>query len=147
MPRQTEAEELIRLMRELGQLSEHEDTKLTTRGGSALLTHLALGHNGATAGELRQALEVGSSRVANALKHLEAQGLIHRAASEEDGRVVQVFLTQKGRDFITKRYQRLLHRVNLVLDELGEEDSAEYLRLTRKLIQAMAKVAGHAEPA
>ena len=32
MPRQTEAEELIRLMRELGQLSEHEDTKLTTRG-------------------------------------------------------------------------------------------------------------------
>ena len=134
-------------MRELGQLSEHEDTKLTTRGESALLTHLALGHNGATAGELRQALEVGSSRVANALKHLEAQGLIHRAASEEDGRVVQVFLTQKGLDFITKRYQRLLHRVNLVLDELGEEDSAEYLRLTRKLIQAMAKVAGHAEPA
>ena len=61
--------------------------------------------------------------------------------------MVQVFLTQKGRDFITKRYQRLLHRVNLVLDELGEEDSAEYLRLTRKLIQAMAKVAGHAEPA
>ena len=59
--------------------------------------------------------------------------------------MVQVFLTQKGRDFITKRYQRLLHRVNLVLDELGEEDSAEYLRLTRKLIQAMAKVAGHAE--
>ena len=99
MPRQTEAEELIRLMRELGQLSEHEDTKLTTRGESALLTHLALGHNGATAGELRQALEVGSSRV------------------------------------------------NLVLDELGEKDSAEYLRLTRKLIQAMAKVAGHAEPA
>ena len=147
MPRQTEAEELIRLMRELGQLSEHEDTKLTTRGESALLTNLALGHNGATAGELRQALEVGSSRVANALKHLEAQGLIHRAASEEDGRVVQVFLTQKGRDFITKRYQRLLHRVNLVLDELGDEDSAEYLRLTRKLIQAMAKVAGHAEPA
>lgn len=32
MSRQTEAEELIRLMRELGQLSEHEDTKLTTRG-------------------------------------------------------------------------------------------------------------------
>ena len=61
--------------------------------------------------------------------------------------MVQVFLTQKGRDFITKRYQRLLHRVNLVLDELGEEDSAEYLLLTRKLIQAMAKVAGHAEPA
>ena len=85
--------------------------------------------------------------MASALKHLEALGLIHRAASEEDGRVVQVFLTQKGRDFITKRYQRLLHRVNLVLDELGEEDSAEYLRLTRKLIQAMAKVAGHAEPA
>lgn len=147
MPRQTEAEELIRLMRELGQLSEHEDTKLTTRGEGALLTPRALGHNGATAGELRQALEVGSSRVANALKHLEAQGLIHRAASEEDGRVVQVFLTQKGRDFITKRYQRLLHRVNLVLDEMGAEDSAEYLRLTRKLIQAMAKVAGHAEPA
>lgn len=61
--------------------------------------------------------------------------------------MVQVFLTQKGRDFITKRYQRLLHRVNLVLDEMGAEDSAEYLRLTRKLIQAMAKVAGHAEPA
>ena len=101
-------------MHELGQLSEHEDTKLTTRGESALLTHLALGHNGATAGELRQALEVGSSRVANALKRLEAQGLIHRAASEEDGRVVPgQFLTQKGRDFITKRYQRLLHRVDL----------------------------------
>ena len=145
MTRQAEAEELIRLMRELNHLSEHEDTKLTTRGEGALLAHLARQHNGATAGELRQALEVGSSRVANALKHLESQELIRRVPSEEDGRVVQVFLTQKGLDYINERYHRLLHRVNLVLDEMGETDSAEFLRLTRKLIQAMASVAERTE--
>ena len=147
MTRQAEAEELIRLMRELNHLSEHEDTKLTTRGEGALLAHLARQHNGATAGELRQALEVGSSRVANALKHLESQGLIRRAPSEEDGRVVQVFLTEQGMDCINERYHRLLHRVNLVLDEMGEEDSAEFLRLTRKLIQAMSAVADRTESA
>lgn len=140
MAQQTQAEDLICVLRELHQLSEHEDTKLTTRGESALLTHLALYHDGATAGELRRTLEVGSSRIANALKHLESRQFVRRCPSEKDGRVVQVYITPQGRNYIIDRYQQLLRRVNLVLDELGEAETIQLLQSVHKLLQAMNAV-------
>lgn len=140
MDRQSQAEELIQLLITLAHLPEHERTEQMARGEGALLIYLALRHDGATAGELRAALDVGSGRVANALKNLEAKGLVIRTPSAADGRVVQVFLTQLGRDRILQRYQLLLQRTHRLLEELGEEDSAAFLRLTRKVILTADKV-------
>ena len=37
--------------------------------------------------------------------------------------MVQVHLTQAGRDYIMERYQRLLRWTTLLMEELGEQDS------------------------
>ena len=132
------AEELVELIFQLSHKPDLEHTQLVTRGEGALLTYLALNHNGATSGELRDALDVGSGRVANALKNLEAKQLVTRTRSATDGRVVRVYLTPRGQELILERYHRLLSRMEGLIQALGEEDSRELLRLTRRIIALSA---------
>lgn len=140
MDQKSEAEELLQVLTKLTHHPELESPEQLARGEGALLRYLALRHNGATAGELRDAMSVGSGRVANALKSLEAKGLITRSPSESDGRVVQVHLTRAGRDYIMERYQRLLRWTTLLMEELGEQDSKEVLRLARRLLEATERI-------
>ncbi len=137
MKSQTSAEELIDLLIQLTHIPAHDNAEQVARGEGALLAHLALRHNGASAGELRTALDVGSSRVANALKSLESKGLVTRSNSETDGRVVQVFLTPLGRKYILNRYQLLCQQANRLVEAMGETDTAEFLRLSRKLVNTI----------
>lgn len=136
MDQTQEAEELLQVLTRLTHHPELESPEQLARGEGALLRYLALGHDGATAGELRDAMGVGSGRVANALKSLEAKGLITRSPSQEDGRVVLVYLTQAGRTYIMERYRRLLGWTTMLMEELGEEDSREVLRLAHRLLEA-----------
>lgn len=136
MDQTSEAEELLQVLTQLTHHLDLESPEQLARGEGALLRYLALRHNGATAGELRDAMGVGSGRVANALKRLEAKGLITRSPSEEDGRVVLVYLTQAGRSYIMERYRRLLGWTTMLMEELGEEDSREVLRLAHRLLEA-----------
>jgi DNA-binding MarR family transcriptional regulator len=142
----SQAAELILLLNQLIHHPGWDTTDQVTRGEGALLYYLVRCHNGATAGELRQKLNVGSSRVANALKHLEAQGLICRQASQQDGRVVEVYLTQEGHNAIQRRYQCLRDHYAQLLEQLGEQDSRQLLQLTRKLILAADQLSA-VEPA
>lgn len=137
MKSQTSAEELIDLLIQLTHIPAHDNAEQVARGEGALLAHLALRHNGASAGELRTALDVGSSRVANALKSLESKGLVTRSNSETDGRVVKVFLTPLGRKYILSRYQLLCQQADRVVEAMGEADTAEFLRLSRKLVNTI----------
>ena len=138
MSQESLSEELVQMIIQLSHKPDLEHTQLVTRGEGALLAYLALDHNGATSGELRGALEVGSGRVANALKNLETKQLITRTRSATDGRVVRVYLTPLGKDLILARYHRLLSRMEELVQLLGEEDSRELLRLTRKIIALSA---------
>lgn len=146
MDQKSEAEELLQVLTKLNHHPELESPEQLARGEGALLRYLALRHDGATAGELRDAMSVGSGRVANALKSLEAKGLITRSPSETDGRVVQVHLTQAGRDYIMERYQRLLRWTTLLMEELGEQDSKEVLRLAHRLLQATERIRQKSKP-
>lgn len=137
---QSKAEELIDLLIQLTHMPEHDNAEQVARGEGALLAHLALRHDGATAGELRTALDVGSSRVANALKNLEAKGLVIRASSEEDGRVVEVYLTPLGRQYILSRYQLLCQQADRVVELMGEADTSEFLRLSHKLMRTIQQL-------
>lgn len=139
MDAQAQAEELIQLVTRSMHGLAQEHAEQVTRGEGALLRYLATEHDGATAGELREALDVGSGRVSNALKNLEGKGMVKRVSSARDVRVVQVYLTEQGRAAITARYQRLLRQVSELLEDVGEDDCAELLRLTRKVIDLSQK--------
>lgn len=140
MDQKSEAEELLRALTQLTHHPELEPTEQLARGEGALLWYLAKGHDGATAGALREVLAVGSGRVANVLKSLEAKELITRVPSDADGRVVQVYLTHAGRNYILERHNHLVNWTMRLMEELGEEDSRQTLHMLRKLLQASDRI-------
>lgn len=103
-------------------------------GEGRILLYLCLKHNGATAGELKKELEVGASRIANALKNLEAKGLVTREISQEDKRQVLVYITEEGKEVLKERNDQLMTNTIQLLRQLGEEDTKEFLRLMEKVL-------------
>ncbi len=133
MDNQVAAAELVHFMFLHAHQPAIETASQVARGEGALLSYLVLHHDGATPGELREALFVGSGRIANALKHLETKQLIVRKPSEEDRRVVRVFLTPAGQAYIKEKYHRLIGHLTSAFASLNDEDVADLLRVARKL--------------
>ncbi len=48
--------------------------------------------------EISQRLDIGKATVGQTLKRLERGGFVERRRSDDDGRIIVVYLTQKGRD-------------------------------------------------
>ncbi len=87
--------------------------------------------------ELSDELVVSTARVAVLLNTLEKDGLITRKHDNPDSRHTTVMLSDKGRQFILLRRQELLTYFSNVLENLGEADAVEYVRLQKKFISAM----------
>lgn len=111
----------------------HKGSAELFQGEGGILMYLFLKNDGVTAGELKDALGVGSSRIANALRTLEEKGMIDRKSSEFDRRCVCVFITDKGREYVDIQRREMLMRTRELLEELGEEDTEELLRILRKM--------------
>lgn len=70
------------------------------RSQHMLLMHLARSTEPPSQKELAAHLEVSPAAVAVSLKKLEAEGYISRTATEDDSRVNEIAITQKGREII-----------------------------------------------
>lgn len=64
---------------------------------------------------------------------LEERGLVERLRSAEDRRVVEVALTSVGREETMAARERMLDRIEHVLEPLTSQDRAELFRLLRKI--------------
>ena len=87
--------------------------------------------------ELGRGMAVSSARVAALLNHLEDQGLIRRTADPDDNRQTIVSLTAAGEERIRQRRAQAVALLAQLLERLGPEDAAAYLRLRKKLIEAL----------
>ncbi len=99
------------------------------RGELGVLGYLAFARDGATPGELREHLNVGSGRVADPLNALERKGLIRRAVDPADSRRVIVSITETGRARIQEERMAFRREQARLLEALGPEDAAEFVRL------------------
>lgn len=86
-----------------------------------------------TAGELMKHAHVGTGRISNILKTLEAKGLILRIKRKEDRRITDVILTDRGRENIVEQQRKMRERLRLMLDYLGEDDTNHLMRILYKL--------------
>ena len=103
------------------------------RGEKAVLLYLFDHRQGVTAGDLSKALEIGSGGIANLLNALEKKELIERSISPDDRRKIIVTLDQKGIDEIAQRRAEVLAHTKEMLSQLGEEDTAQLIRILEKL--------------
>lgn len=88
-----------------------------------------------TPSELCKALSVTSARTAAALKSAEKKGFISRRISENDRRKVIVSITDKGRYYVEQKRSCLINELEFLLRHLGKSDSAELLRIIKRLTE------------
>ena len=100
----------------------------------AILFYLNSIQDGATAGDICNYLQVTTGRIASALNSLEKKNFIQRKAHEKDKRKVKVCITYYGRDYVLQNYDNGIVISRNVLENLGEEDTKEFIRIVKKLM-------------
>jgi DNA-binding MarR family transcriptional regulator len=94
---------------------------------------------GQTQKELVQALDIEQATLANTLARMERDGLIHRRASEEDGRVQQIFLTDKTKALQTEAVAAARSQNMAALADFTDEEIKQFLDFMRRAIASMQK--------
>ncbi|WP_302396484.1 MarR family winged helix-turn-helix transcriptional regulator [Eggerthella sinensis] len=90
---------------------------------------------------LSERMGVSTARVATMLGHLEERGLLTRSPDPADNRQTVVALTDRGVAYITERRDEALGLIAQLLERLGPEDAAQYVRIQKKLVACLAEEA------
>ena len=122
----------LRYSKQLSQLTEF----LNASGEYSILYLMYHEPDPHSAGEFAERLDLSPGRVANVLKALEKKDLIERKKDPSDGRRTMVTLTQKGREYICQTYTQAIDVYHSLIEEIGEHDTREFLRITKKLLEA-----------
>lgn len=104
-------------------------------GEMAVMRALMLAGGSLTPSELADRAWVSSARIANILRALEAKGWIVREHSTTDRRRVHVTVTDKGRQGVETKRRELEDRTAAFLEQIGEADTQEMVRLLRRANQ------------
>lgn len=104
-------------------------------GKTGVLTLLFRHTRPMLAGELASTLGLSTGRMASILKGLEGNGLVHRVSVPGDKRRVSVSLTPEGIQWAQGLYEHALAQVSRLLEDLGESDARDLLRLIEKMKQ------------
>ena len=91
-----------------------------------------------TAGELMRSAMVTSGAITQRLDRLETRGLVRRGPHPDDGRVVQVSLSERGRDLVDRVLPDHLATEERLLAALSPEQRASLADLLRTLDTALA---------
>ncbi len=132
------AEQLIAYGCEMGRLRASDRINKGMRGLPAIMRTLFMAGEPLSPSEIAHRTGVSDARVANALRALEERGLVSRSASPSDRRRVEVSLTEEG----AAQHERLrVNGISMVadfLEELGEQDSREFVRIVGRIESLMA---------
>lgn len=83
--------------------------------------------------ELGEILQLTRPAVTSLVNSLEEKGYVERINDAEDRRVVFVSPTSQGVELINYSKQQLAQNIGEILASLGEKDTQELIRITRKI--------------
>lgn len=85
--------------------------------------------------DLSEQSHASTARIAVVLNTLKKKGLISRAIDPTDRRRILVSLTNVGQEYVAVVRTQLREDMKHLLEELGEQDAREYLRITKRILQ------------
>ncbi|AIZ57306.1 transcriptional regulator SlyA [Candidatus Methanoplasma termitum] len=109
------------------------------QGETFVLIFIKERHGKIIPSDISDAIGVSSARVATALNSLENKGLITRRIDSDDRRKIIVELTPEGMKLAEERKKAHTERIGAMLALLGEEDSAELVRIVGRLSDIISK--------
>jgi len=89
-----------------------------------------------TMNELGRHLGLDKSSTTGLVSRAQARGLVARAVSEVDRRVVRVSITDVGRDLVEKVGERFAERIGELVADLADGDRREFSRLAGRIVLA-----------
>ena len=102
-------------------------------GEHVMLSYLSHHDGTGIPSEISSELGVSTARIAATLNSLEAKGLITRRIDELDRRRILVELTEAGKTRESNHTKHIMGVVVHMLEDLGEHDAVEFLRILKKL--------------
>lgn len=131
------ADEYLEIKSGLRKLNMDFEFEHTLRGSGFVLFYLANHGYFAFPKDLSEGLNTSTARIAGILKRLESRGLIERRTDHADNRKILVALTDDGIAESNRIYAQMRKNIETVFEFLGPEDSLEYVRITRKLLDSL----------
>ncbi|QDK70970.1 MarR family winged helix-turn-helix transcriptional regulator [Lactococcus protaetiae] len=125
-----QAERFTDIVKAVNQSEAVESFNLYAHGEMLVLVHLARAF-GQTVfpSEIAEATRTSPTRVAKILNTLEKKGYIVRKTDVKDRRKVQVSVTELGNQKALQEKEKALTRISNVLEEMGQDDSEQFIRL------------------
>ncbi len=88
---------------------------------------------------LARCVKMSNAATSKLLRTMEGKGYVERVLDDQDRRLVYIRLSSYGKELISQSKQRVFAKTCRVFDQLGERDAAEFLRLTRRLLEILQK--------
>ena len=89
--------------------------------------------------ELSAALQASTARISALLGNLEKKGQIEREIDKNNRRNILVTITEAGRERADAEMQEMKNSMTRVFIEMGEADTAEFIRLTKQFFALSEK--------
>jgi len=102
-------------------------------GEHVMLAYLSHHGDSGIPSEISNELGISTARIAATLNGLESKGLLTRRIDELDRRRILVELTEAGRKTASDHERHITEMVIHMLEDLGEHDAIEFLRILKKL--------------
>lgn len=131
------AQELFEIMNPEKHRPPHEHMSKMMHGEMAVIRLLDHAEGGLLAGEISRKLNMTTARIAAVLNSLEKKNMIRRQADPADKRRVMVSITAAGQEISRKKREEIRLHMRRMLEQMGEHDAAEYVRLTRRAFELM----------
>ena len=106
------------------------------KGASFLLEYLMENDGESTPGKLASLLHVSGARITAILTALQSKQYVERQSDAADKRRVTVRLTESGRAFVRDMRAQAFSFADEVCNTLGEADTAQLIRISKKLLDA-----------
>jgi len=105
------------------------------KGEIFVLGYLVMNPGVSMPGELAQATRTSTARIAAILGNLEEKGQITREIDKADRRKIRVTVTESGRERARAVWQKAQEFFRDVFAQMGERDTAEFLRLFDRFLE------------
>ena len=135
MDYQALAREFMGIMHKMRKRKSEKQLSDSLRGEQFVLSFVSHHDGGVIPSEISAEMGISTARIAAALGSLESKGLITRRIDESDRRRILVELTEAGRAKETDHANSIMRVMTRMLENLGESDAVEFLRILKKIAE------------
>ncbi len=89
--------------------------------------------------DISDALKLPRPGITRTVKEMEKKGYLYKYASEEDGRITYIAITEKGEELSDRYDKNYYSRLSKYLDTISEEEADCMIRTIEKFYQVMSE--------